>query len=323
MLEIDKLKAITTGKGGKVAIIDSGVDEFHPEIYGKVIVKLDRTREGFKGGDHGTFVAGEIAGSNVGLFPEMEIGDYKALTAVEGLGNSSWVARCIWDCMEDGFEVANASLGSQKHDEGLYSALRVFLANGKRFFIAASGNDGQADGMFTTDYPASYDINGLISVGACGLDGSGNLYIPVWSSSGKVTVVAPGVEILGILPNRQYGILSGTSMAAPLIASMIAAAKTLDPDFGHAKFDTIIHQCATDVDKPGYDGKSGHGIISVFTFLSMVAKYKDVATSEVVVKIKKPSCIRQLWNKLTVKKEVVNTMVLSHNGKDVVYKSIK
>ena len=324
MLEIEKIREITTGKGGRVAVIDSGIDEFHPEIFGKVVIKMDRTGEGFRGGDHGTFVAGEMAGNNLGLFPDLEIGDYKALTALEGVGDAAWVSHCVYDALTDGFTVASASLGSDYPDPMMELAIKTFTADGKKFFVAASGNDGTKDEKkFTTDYPAAFNIPGLISVGAVGLDKAGHLYIPIWSSKGKVTLVAPGVEILGILPGKQYGILSGTSMATPLVAATIAAAKTIDPDFGHAKFDAIIQMACKDIASKGFDASSGAGVIQVVDFLKAVEEMKSKPLIDTPLVVKASFCqkVKTWFGNKFQKKEEVNQITLNHDGKEVRYVS--
>ncbi|MFO0468999.1 MAG: S8 family peptidase, partial [Bacteroidota bacterium] len=45
----------------------------------------------------------------------------------------------------------------------------------------------------------------------------------------KMAVAAPGVNILSTLPHNQYGMLSGTSMATPYVASLIAIMKSFQP----------------------------------------------------------------------------------------------
>lgn len=272
-MEVKKIQSITLGEGGKVAVIDSGIDEKHKEIIGKIIHKVDKTREGKMGGDHGTFVAGEIAGTNVGLFPKLKIGDFKALTAKEGLGETSWVTACIVEATKAGYEVINASLGSNMPDEKMKEAIINFCSDPKRFFVAAAGNDGRGTtNEKTIDYPAAWawNIDGVIAVGAVGVDKKGNLYIPTWSSRGNVKIVLPGVEIVGILPDGQYGVMSGTSMATPLASALIAACKAVDPSMTHEKFRDALIETTTDVLSPGRDGVTGYGLVHAYNLLKWV-----------------------------------------------------
>lgn len=274
ILEAKKIQAITRGKGGKVAIIDSGVDGEHPEIFGKLTIKMDRTGEGYQPGDHGTFVAGEMAGENVGLFPELELGDFKALTAVEGFGEPQWVSWAIRDAQREGFEVISASLGSDYSDSIMKKAIEDYCQSTKNFFVAASGNDGKGTNTErSTDYPGNYagEIPGVISVGACGIKKDGNVYIPTWSSRGNVTIVAPGVDIVGILPNGEYGIMSGTSMATPLVAAIIAACKTLQPNLEQSDIPYLFSSSKNIEDGNKTDG---NGLISVIDILTKAKALK-------------------------------------------------
>ncbi len=298
-MEVKKIQSITLGEGGKVAVIDSGIDERHKEIIGKIIDKVDKTREGKMGGDHGTFVAGEIAGTNVGLFPSLKIGDFKALTSKEGLGDSSWVTACIVHAMKSGYEVINASLGSNMPDKEMETAIRNFCSDPKRFFVAAAGNDGRGTTNETTiDYPAAWawQIDGVIAVGAIGVDKKGNLYIPTWSSRGNVKIVLPGVDIVGILPDGQYGIMSGTSMATPLASALIAACKVVDPMMTHEKFRDALINTTTDVLTPGRDGVSGYGLVHAYNLLKWVNDNKTNAVKEPVIEPKKPKTPKKRRN---------------------------
>lgn len=297
-LQYSKIREITTGIGGKVAIIDNGIDDLHKEIFGKVIVRWDTTGEGPKAGSHGTFVAGEIAGKEYGLFPDMLLGDFKALTAREGVGATKWVADCTIQAHNKGFEVINASLGTNEPDLYLEKAICTFCKNGKNFFVCASGNDGTNNyDEMSTDFPAQYSkfIPGVISVGAAGFD-NGHLYIPLWSSKGVVTLVAPAVDILSCLPNREYGIMSGTSMAAPLVAGTIAAMKAMYEEFTHEDFDNLLQVC-TPI-QANKNQVQGAGFINIVDMLTMVKGWSNGDPKpKIQPKVSKCPIIRW-WQKL-------------------------
>ena len=140
-LDYDRIQSLTKGKGGRVAVIDNGVRYDHEELIGKVPISFDATNEPWLGyADHGTHVAGVMAGNARGLFPELEIGSFKALESTGG-GTTSWVNMCIDRADELGYEVLNLSLGSQQGDYKQKKLLRHYLSDPRKFVVCASTSD--------------------------------------------------------------------------------------------------------------------------------------------------------------------------------------
>jgi lantibiotic leader peptide-processing serine protease len=140
-----------------VAVIDSGVDAFHPDLkenflYGKAFfngaTEADALRDA---GTHGTHVAGSIAanGRVLGVGPELGIASYRVS---DHNGRMSWTAilNAVTTAADDGADVANLSLGTYStmndaQDRALHlSASRaVRHAQSKGMIIVgANGNDG-------------------------------------------------------------------------------------------------------------------------------------------------------------------------------------
>lgn len=86
-------------------------------------------------------------------------------------------------------------------------------------FVAAAANDG-ANNDTTSMFPANAEFPNMIAVAAS--DSSDAK--PSWSNFGKakVALASPGHNILSTLPNNAYGNLSGTSMATPMVAGLVA-----------------------------------------------------------------------------------------------------
>jgi len=121
--------------------------------------------------------------------------------------------------------VVNASWGAGVYIQPLYDAI-ARLNNAGIMFVAAAGNSGQNNDT-TPNYPSNYQLPNVISVMA--LDKNGR--VTSWSNYGYThdEVLAPGDSIASTYIGGQYKYLSGTSMAAPQISAILAAAFEYKP----------------------------------------------------------------------------------------------
>ena len=146
---IPKLEGID-GAGIKVAVIDTGVDFNHPDLFGwgpdgKVIGGYNFIEEGKPPLDtngHGTQVAGVIAadGKLKGVSPKAKILAYKVSENGEAV-SSDLIIKAIDKSIEDGADVINISLGVNKTNGSIDHAVDKALAN-NIFVVTAAGNDG-------------------------------------------------------------------------------------------------------------------------------------------------------------------------------------
>ncbi len=138
------------GKNIKIAVIDTGVDYNHPDIFGlgpdgKVIggydfIENDNTPQDTNG--HGTEVAGIIAadGKIRGVAPEAKILAYR----VSDTGNSvssDLIVKAIQKAVEDDADIINLSLGVNRTNDKIEEAINYAVRNGV-IVIAAAGNSG-------------------------------------------------------------------------------------------------------------------------------------------------------------------------------------
>jgi subtilisin family serine protease len=114
-------------------------------------------------------------------------------------------------------KVINASWGSGKPSQSLKSAIKYAEQNGV-LFVASVGNRS-LDIEANPQYPASYSLDNIISVGAS--DSYDQLAYFSNYGGESVDLVAPGVKILSTVGKREYRSLSGTSMAAPYVSGTI------------------------------------------------------------------------------------------------------
>lgn len=219
-----------------VAVIDTGVDAAHEDLAGRVLPghnsikdaqnpndSLDDTANG-----HGTHVAGVIsavfdngkgiAGVAGGL--PVKVLPVKVLDSA-GIGTMYDISQGIRWAVENGANVVNLSLGGRLPDYPLTlsEAVKYAQDNGV-LVVAAAGNDGKSVEGF---YPAC--LPGVISVGA-----TGSNHQPAAFSNYGARLMAPGVDIISTLPGSSYGIMSGTSMAAPFVSGIAGILYSVFPN---------------------------------------------------------------------------------------------
>ncbi len=147
--EIPRLDGID-GSGIKIAVIDTGVDFNHPDLFGwgqdgKVIGGFNFIQEGQPPLDtngHGTQVAGVIAadGEIIGVAPKAKILAYKVSEDGEGV-SSELIIRAIEKAIEDDADIINISLGVNKTNSKIEHAVNLALEK-EIFVVTAAGNDG-------------------------------------------------------------------------------------------------------------------------------------------------------------------------------------
>ena len=147
--EIPRMDGID-GTGIKIAVIDTGVDFNHPDLFGwgpdgKVIGGYNFIHEGQPPLDtngHGTQVAGVIAadGQLVGIAPKAKILAYKVSEDGEGV-SSELITRAIEKAIDDGADIINISLGVNKTNAKIERAVNNALDK-EIFVVTAAGNDG-------------------------------------------------------------------------------------------------------------------------------------------------------------------------------------
>ena len=167
--EIPRLDGID-GTGIKVAVIDTGVDYNHPDLFGwgpdgKVVGGFNFVQEGEPPLDtngHGTQVAGVIAadGQIVGIAPKAKILAYKVSEDGEGVSSES-IIKAIEKAIEDGADVINISLGVNQTNAKIERAVSYALEK-EIFVVTAAGNDGP--GLKSIGSPGRN--SGSVTVGA-------------------------------------------------------------------------------------------------------------------------------------------------------------
>jgi membrane-anchored mycosin MYCP len=235
----ERLTSLSAGAGVTVAVIDSGVDDDHPQLRGQVAAGrdfLDGSGDGrLDCVGHGTAVASIIAARPaagaefVGLAPAAQILPVRVSEqqVIDGREAGRTVtpaefARGIRWAVDHGADVINLSIVLYADNPDVRAAVTAALSRDV-VVVAAVGNL-HANGD-PVPYPAAYD--GVIGVGAIGPDGA----LPPFSQVGPyVDVVAPGGDVLAAAPRGGHTTQSGTSYAAPFVAATAALVRAYRPD---------------------------------------------------------------------------------------------
>lgn len=134
---------------------------------------------------------------------------------------------------------------------------QLFKKAPSTLFVFAAGNDGLSNDKFPTA-PASIQNPNGISVAAVFSSGT----IAPFSNYGqKVDVAATGVAVLSSVPDNNYLKLSGTSQAAPFIASVAGRIKDINPALNPAQIKEIIMK-TVDVKAELKDKVKSSGIVN-------------------------------------------------------------
>jgi thermitase len=214
----------------KVAVIDSGIDEGHPDLAGRVdalYTHIDNSGSVLDQTGHGTFVAGLIAANwdNAlgigGVAPRAGLVIVKATVGASTTMTTEAMASAIGVAADAGAEVINISYGSTTNSFALFEAVLNATSDGA-VVVASAGNDGTSTPM----YPANTSF--ALSVAAT--DNQDRR--ATFSTFGDwVDIAAPGAAIVSTVPTyptvgfgtqTHYAVGDGTSFAAPLVSGAAA-----------------------------------------------------------------------------------------------------
>lgn len=261
----------------RIAVVDSGVNGLHEDLYGKVIEGYDfvNDRPIARNADsddnaHGTAVASVAAaqGNNgvglAGMSWNAEVMPVKVLNAF-GFGYTREVVLGVRYAIERGANIIIMSIGSTENSPLLEQAINDAWDRGI-LVVAAAGNNGPAD----VYYPAKYDR--VVAVGAT----NGNDVRAGFSNAGlALDLVAPGVDITHATDTQNgYDVSSGTSFAAPFVAGTAALIKSRHPGVTPAQLTEALRDSADKVAGMGGAGRTdfyGYGRLNAARALRAVS----------------------------------------------------
>ena len=265
LIRADRLRGTVTGKGIKVALIDTGVDAGHPALKGKVVEQADMTGRGFTPDVHATLLAGIIAGEAKngngisGIAPGATILAIKACQpqtpqAVAAQCWSATLARGLDFSIEKKAGIINMSLGGPAGVEDKLLKRMIDEAVGRSILIvAAAGNDGP---KAKPGFPAA--LHNVVAVTA--VDCKEQLYASA-TQGDFISLAAPGVEILSASPGGKFLVSSGTSLAAAFVSGTAALLRQQQPQLSPQALQALLEHTAKDLGPPGKDPQFGSGLV--------------------------------------------------------------
>jgi hypothetical protein len=265
---------VTTGDPDViVAVLDTGVDEAHPDLEPNVIDGYDFVNDdpdAWDDSSHGTHVAGVIAavGDNgegtAGIAWGSRIMPIKVLDS-KGLGPDAAVSKGIIYAVENKAKVINLSSGTPYQSRLLDDAVKFAERRGV-LVVAAAGNTGDKGNEVI--YPAAYP-----NVLAVAATDEKDAAPPFSQRQPYVAISAPGVDIPGPAwrdaGNGPYILHTGTSAAAPHVSGLAALLLSIKPDLTPAQIRDTIISTADEVNPRSRELFLGAGRINAFKAVNL------------------------------------------------------
>jgi len=252
---------------------------------------LDQDNKPWDYDGHGTFIAGIIAGSwndKTGMAGVNPFARLMILKAINNFGHSraSYLAQAITYAADNGARVINLSVGGKEITKIEQAAVDYAFSKGVLIVVAA-GNEG----VELTNYGIAASDK-VLSVSSTGFDDQR----AVFSNWGRVSVAAPGLDVLSLRARRTDTMLgiagvkyteaaafvgddkrhyraSGTSFSAPLVSGLASLMFANDPTLTNRQVMNIIKSTARDTGTPGVDQYTGYGIVDARAALKAPKDY--------------------------------------------------
>jgi subtilisin family serine protease len=268
---VNVLKSKYSGKGIRVAVLDTGIDTGHPDLKSRI-----RGKKTFVSGQqvmdrngHGTHCSGLVAGLHhptrkfrYGVAPDAQLYIGKVLSN-DGVGTDSSILAGMEWALEQKCRIISMSLGGAVEPGEKYSSVYESVAREALkqncLIIAAAGNESERsqNNIAPVGHPAN--CPSIFAVGSL----SASLSISDFScgglnsDGGQVDIAAPGENIWSTWKNNGYRRESGTSMATPIVAGLAALILQADPGASAAALWMRLNQDAKRLPLPASDCGAG------------------------------------------------------------------
>jgi len=287
--------AVTTppnyGAGVKVAIVDDGGDSDHQDLLfaggfdvtsGSASPSAWDNCDGFAHGTHVAGIVGARRGNDVGyvgVAPDAALYAVKVFELEDVTFNSGNVILCTaytssliagldW-AVSNGMQVVNMSLGGYSRSESEARAVQAAAAAGVHLVAAAGNNNFDQPDLYPAAFPE------VIAVGATNI---ADIRASFSNRGPELAVVAPGVDVPSTFGKNTYVNLSGTSMASPHVAGVVALLVAQNPSITRDRVRELLRDGALDLGSPGKDALYGDGRVDALNSVGLLVAPPRTAT---------------------------------------------
>lgn len=287
------------GSGVAVAVVDSGIDEQHPGMAGRVVRSVRVDGDGVRAGSgdrdgHGTHIAGIVAGDggasadrrNAGMAPKaslVAVDISSSFTTTNAVRAFRWLHE---HAQELGLRVVSNSWGREKEgasydpDDPVTRASDALVEDGM-VVVFSAGNRGPGAGTLTVEAQnpnvvtvgASDDSGGVEGYSSRGPARLGDGSRASWT---KPDLLAPGSLITSARAGGRgedaYVTINGTSMAAPHVAGIAALLLSAAPQLGPKEVKDLLLRGARDVGRAGPDDDAGAGFVDALAAVQLATQ---------------------------------------------------
>lgn len=267
-----------TGTGVTVAVLDTGYDDTHPDLSGRVLADSTSFVPGEEVASdpngHGTHVASTIAGSGAasggthrGVADGADLLVGKVLGA-DGSGQDSWIIEAMQWAGERA-DIVSMSLGSSQASDGdelMDQALNSISEQTGALFVVAAGNAAAPETIGAPGSAASALTVGSVDDPAGSLSWFSSQGPLARSGALKPEIAGPGNDVTAARSadsagDGAYVRMSGTSMATPHVAGAAAIVKQQHPEYTAGQLRAALISTTTDVGLTAY--QAGAGVLDV------------------------------------------------------------
>lgn len=249
---------ITQGSGITIAILDTGIDNTHPDLASKLVSGWNFYDNNSNFSDvlgHGTAVAGTAAAATNNSVGIAAIAGQSMImplriTDLNGIGYSSTISQALIYAADHGARVANASFEGLSSNLSIRNAAQYMKDKGGLVTVSA-GNTGTLESFTVT--------TSMLAIAATDLyDNKAN-----FSSYGDyVSLAAPGQNFYSTRLGGDYMPVAGTSFSSPLTAGVIALMMSANPQLGSVDIENLLFSTAVDLGAAGKDVYFGYGRVN-------------------------------------------------------------
>lgn len=275
-----KTNGVDNGLGGWADGVDTDGNKYKDDFVGwNFVTNTNRPDDDNNHGTHVAGIVGAVGNNGVGISGVAWVSQMMAIKFMNSSGQGSigsYIAGLDY-AVANGAKISNNSWAGGSFTSLLYDAIANAKLKG-HIYVAAAGN-ASTNIDLTPSYPASYDVSNVVVVASTSRTGTLSSFSNYGAST--VDIAAPGEGILSTLPDNKYGVMGGTSMAAPHVAGELALIWAKNPTWTYTQ--VINKLLATGQKVSALNGKVTTGAIAdAAAALGQVASASNTTTPKVV-----------------------------------------